>query len=127
MRFFLTAALIPAATSAHVLGTARTAVALRATSSTMLVQSWYDQGVRLPVADVKESLSDKSDGSAINLPAGMSASVAAANPQFVEKALAYEADIANIQARLDAFQGKEGTMVGACAATIQQQLLEDEP
>jgi hypothetical protein len=42
----------------------------------------------------------------------MSASVAAANPQLVEKAMAYEADIAEMQERMDAFQKKEGTMVG---------------
>jgi hypothetical protein len=69
-----------------------------------------DQGLRLSVDQVLESWYDS--GKRINLPTGMSAPVAAASPQLVEKALAYEADIAKMQARLDAFPKQEGTMVG---------------
>jgi len=126
MRTLLTAALIPAAASAHILSTARTPIILRATATTMNVQSWYDQGTRLSVQDrlvaamdgvvqptaVVESWYD--NGMRINLPAGISASAAAASPQLVEKALAYEVDIARMQARMDAFPKKEGTMFGAC-------------
>ena len=70
----------------------------------MNVASWYDQGVRLSVP--------ASDAPITRAPAGMSASVAAINPRLVEKALAYEADIAEMKARYDAFPVKEGTMVG---------------
>merc|ERR1719201_970472 len=107
----MTAALVPAA-SAHVLGaTARTPVVLRA-PTTMTVASWYDQGTRLTgePAVVVESWYD--NGVRIKLPVGMSERVAAASPQLVEKALAYEAEIAEMQARMDAFPKKEGTMVG---------------
>ena len=124
MRTLLTAALIPAAASAHILSTARTPIILRATATTMNVQSWYDQGTRLSVQDrlvaamdgvvqptaVVESWYD--NGVRINLPAGMSAKMAAASPELFEKALAYQADVAKLQARLDAFPTKEGTMVG---------------
>lgn len=118
MRTILTAALIPAAGSALLLSTARTPAVLRATTTMMNVESWYDQGSRLSVDQgsqlVVESWYD--NGMRINLPAGISASAAAASPQLVKKALAYEADIAEMQARMDAFPKKEGTMVGACAA-----------
>ena len=99
------------------LSTARTPVVLRATATNMNVESWYDQGSRLSVNHEVDSWYD--NGLRINLPAGMSASVAAANPQLVEKAMAYEADIAEMQERMDAFQKKEGTMVGACAAATR--------
>jgi len=84
------AALIPAG-SAYVLSTARTPVVLRATTTMMSVESWYDQGTRLS-AD---------QGSQLAMPAGMK-----------EKALAYEADIAEMKARIDGFPKKEGTMYG---------------
>ena len=102
----LLAALIPAAASVSMLSTVRTPVVLRATTATMTmnVESWYDQGLRLSVND---------DGMKMNLPAGMSASAAAANPLLAEKLLAYEADIAAMRARMDAFPKKEGTMFGA--------------
>jgi hypothetical protein len=87
------AALIPAG-SAYVLSTARTPVVLRATTTMMSVESWYDQGTRLS-AD---------QGSQLAMPAGMK-----------EKALAYEADIAEMKARIDGFPKKEGTMYGAAA------------
>jgi len=106
MRTLSLAALIPASGSAYVLGTARTRVVMRTT--TMDVESWYDQGLRLSVDNVVESQSDNG----MNLPVGMSASVAAASPQLAEKALAYEADIAEMQARMDTFGGRGGTMVG---------------
>ena len=95
------AAIIAIASSARVLSTARTPVVLRATTTTMKVESWYDNGIR------------------INLPAGMSASVASASPMLVKKALAYEADIAKMQARFEAFPKKEGTMVGVFTAAHQ--------
>jgi len=113
MRTLLMAALIPAAGSALLLSTARTPAVLRATTTMMNVESWYDQGSRLSVDQgsqlVVESWYD--NGMRINLPAGISASAAAASPQLVKKALAYEADIAEMQARMDAFPKKEGTMV----------------
>ena len=87
------AALIPAG-SAYVLSTARTPVVLRATTTMMSVESWYDQGTRLS-AD---------QGSQLAMLAGMK-----------EKALAYEADIAEMKARIDGFPKKEGTMYGAAA------------
>ena len=138
MRTLLTAALIPAAASAHILSTARTPIILRATATTMNVQSWYDQGTRLSVQDrlvaamdgvvqptaVVESWYD--NGMRINLPAGMSAKIAAASPELFEKALAYQADVAKLQARLDAFPTKEGTMVGAMPPAATRTLLEDE-
>ena len=91
MRSLLTAALIPAAVSAHMLGTARVRVDLRATTTTMDVKSWVES---------------------------VDTSVTAANPQLVEQAFAYEADIAAMQARLDSFGAQRGTMVGACATAI---------
>jgi hypothetical protein len=78
--------------------------------ATMNVESWYDQGLRLSVDNTVEPSND--DGMQMKLPAGISASVAAASPQLVEKALAYESDIAEMQARMDAFAKKEGTMFG---------------
>ena len=118
MRTLLAAAtLIPAGASAYVLSAARTPVALRATSPMMTVESWYDQGTRLS-GDQGSQLAVElpaDNGMRIDLPAGMSAaSAAAASPQLVEKALAYEAEIAEMQARIDAFPKKEGTMYGAC-------------
>jgi len=115
-------AFLPAAASAHVLSMARLPVVLRATTSTMKVQSWYDQGSRLTVeswydqgsrlsAD-RAAESSNDDGARSTLPVGMSESAAFASPQLVVKALGYEADIAELRARLDAFPKKEGTMVG---------------
>lgn len=80
----------------------------------MNVKSWYDQGLRLSGIGLVEPLVESwyDSGMRIKLPAGMSASVAAASPILAEKALAYEADIAEMQARMDAFPRKEGTMFG---------------
>lgn len=78
-------------------------LAVQRAPASVMVDSWYDAGARLT--------KDKS-----NLqPAGMTESVAAASPKLAAKALAYEAEIAEMQARMDAFPKKEGTMVGACA------------
>lgn len=102
MRPFLTAAIIPAV-SAYALATTRIPVGLRAT------YTMCDSGVQTREA---------ADGpvlSVASLPAGMSEAVAAASPQLVERALAYEADIAQMNARLAAFPKQEGTMFGACA------------
>ena len=117
MRSLLAAAtLIPAGASAYVLSAARTPVALRATSPMMTVESWYDQGTRLsgdqgsqPVVELPAD-----NGMRIGVPAGMSESAAAASPQLAKKALAYELEISEMQARIDAFPKKEGTMYGAC-------------
>ena len=80
--------------SAHVLSTSsRYLVGSRATPTTMFVESWYDQGVRLSPSEEVEVIET-------SLPAGMSASAAATSPQLRVKALTYEADIAKTQARL---------------------------
>jgi len=80
----------------------------------MTVESWYDQGTRLsgdqgsqPVVELPAD-----NGIRIGVPAGMSESAAAASPQLAKKALAYELEISEMQARIDAFPKKEGTMYG---------------
>ena len=89
----------------------------------MNVASWYDQGTRLsgdanldssthPTV-VVESWYDNDRFALTGLPAGLSASAAEASPQLAVKALKYEADILEMQARMDAFPKKEGTMFGA--------------
>ena len=120
-------ALLPADGSAYtMLSTARSPAILRATTAAMQVQSWYDQGSRLTVAESVaaavgvvrptaggsiESWYDS--GTRINLPGGMSAAAAAASPQLLEDATGYQADVDRIQARLNSFPaGATGTMVG---------------
>ena len=116
MRTLLTAAFIPAAGSMHVLSTLRTPVVLRATTTMMNVESWYDQGTRLSGDQGSQPAVELpvDNGMRIGLPAGMSESAAAASPQLAKKALAYELEISEMQARIDAFPKKEGTMYGAC-------------
>jgi hypothetical protein len=102
--------------------------------SVMSVESWYDQGVRLEVDHTVESWYDQglrlsvdssvqaSPGQAarVNRPSGMSESAAAASPQLVEEALAYEADVAEMRARLEAFpEDAKGTMVGLLRAKLK--------
>ena len=106
----MTAALIPAA-SAHMLSTVCTPVVVRTTPTIMNVASWYDQGLRLSSETVEPGQPvDQAVESSTLVPAGMSASIATVRPLVVEKALAYEADIAQMQARIDAFPKQEGTM-----------------
>ena len=62
------------------------------------IESWYDNGVRL-----------------INLPAGITAKAASANPELAEKAMAYQAKIDDLKARMAPFGDRSGTMVGTRA------------
>ena len=93
---------------------------VRRAAVTMAVGSWFDGGVRLATEDapapvVVESWYD--NGVRLTeeqpFPAGISKAAAAENPELVASALKYEAEIAEIQARLDAFPTKAGTMYGA--------------
>ena len=96
------------------IGAARTFVVHRA--ATLMVDSWYDNGVRLTApacAVTVESWYDS--GSRLKIPAGMSAAAAVASPDLLAKALKYEAEVADKRARMDSFPKKEGTMFCALA------------
>ena len=88
----------------------------------MNVASWYDQGSRLTVdkpVEAQATVTVESwydNGVRINLPVGLSARACAASPQLAEKVLAYETDVAAMQAQMAAWEGKEGTMKSACAS-----------
>ena len=91
-----------------------------------IVESWYDNGVRLtpeevPAPAAEEAPAEEEAPAAevqAPLPAGMSAAAAARSPKLAAAALKSEAEIAEIQARLDAFPTKSGTMFGACRIRI---------
>ena len=98
-----------------------------------IVESWYDNGVRLtpeevpapaaveaPAAEVPAPAAEEAPAEEeapaaeaevqAPLPAGMSAAAAARSPKLAAAALKSEAEIAEIQARLDTFPTKAGTM-----------------
>merc|ERR1740130_2101095 len=83
-----------------------------------IVESWYDNGMRLtpeevPAPAAEEAPAEEEAPAAevqAPLPAGMSAAAAARSPKLAAAALKSEAEIAEIQARLDTFPTKAGTM-----------------
>ena len=86
-----------------------------------IVESWYDNGVRLTPEEVPAPAAVEAPAAEVQvpLPAGMSAAAAARSPKLAAAALKSEAEIAEIQARLDAFPTKSGTMYGVLTGKLK--------